>query len=119
MLSKREKLILQYILEKAEEKETCLISPNELIHSIEHKYPCSSIELQQLLDGLVQENYISVINSDKNGKLVYCITLLGKGKSFERDEKNIKKGWIKAISRTVILAVISFIVGLILKLIFT
>ena len=110
MLSKKEKLLLKYILDVSKEKDSCLLSPDELIHAIEQRYSCNQIELQAFLEGLCQENYISVVNSDKNGKLIYCITILNKGKSFNREEKNIKKSWRNAIIRTVLLAVLSFVV---------
>lgn len=118
MLSKKEKILLNFILDVAREKESCLLSPDELIHAMETKYSCNQIEIESFLEGLAQENYISVVNSDKKGKLVYCITILTKGKSFLREEKNAKKGIAKAIIRTVLLAVLSFIVGIILKAIF-
>lgn len=119
MLSKKEKILMQYILDKCQNKDTCLLLPVDIIHSFEPKFKVKQIELQALLDGLVQENYISVVNSDKNGELVYCISLLSKGKSFIREQKNIKKGWTNAIIRTVILAIISFVIGIILKAIFS
>lgn len=118
MLSRKEKELLKYILNVAKDKDSCLVSPDELIHALEPKYSCSEIEIQAFLEGLSQEDYISVVNSDKKGKLIYCISILNKGKSFIREEKNIKKSWRNAIIRTVILAVISFIVGLMLKAIF-
>ena len=118
MLLKKEKMLMQYILDKCADKDTCLLLPVDMIHSFEPKFKIKQIELQSLLDGLVQENYINVVNSDKNGELVYCITILAKGKSFVREQKNIKKSWTNAIIRTVILAIISFIIGIILKAIF-
>jgi len=119
MLSKNEKFLMQYLLDKCGEKDTCLLSPIDLMHAFEPKKTIKQIELQAILDGLVQENYISVVNSDKNGELIYCITILAKGKSFTREQKNVKKGWSVAIIRTIILAVISFVVGIILKAIFS
>ena len=71
------------------------------------------------MDGLSQENYISVVNSDKNGKLVYCISVLVKGKAFIREQENAKKNLTIMIVRTVALAVLSFVVGIILKAIFS
>ena len=109
---------MKYLLSVCEKKDTCLLSPLDLCHSFEPKYSVNDIELESILDGLSQENYISVVNSDKNGKLVYCITILDKGKSFLREQKNIKINWSVAITRTIILAIISFIVGIILKAIF-
>lgn len=118
MTNKKEKMLMKYLLSVCEKKDTCLLSPLDLCHSFEPKYSVNDIELESILDGLSQENYISVVNSDKNGKLVYCITILDKGKSFLREQKNIKINWSVAITRTIILAIISFIVGIILKAIF-
>ena len=110
---------MNYILNSSNGKTTCLLSPLDVQHCLEPKYNVNSIEIQVLLDGLSQENYINVVNSDKNGELIYCITILPKGRAFNREEKNIKKTWSMNIIRTLILAIISFIVTLILKAIFT
>lgn len=118
MLSRKEKLIMKYILESSANGDTCLLSPIDLIHSVEPRYSISNVEVNGLLDGLVQENYISLVNSDKNGELIYCISILPKGKSFHREQKNIKKTWVNAIVKTILLAVLSFLVGLALKAIF-
>jgi len=119
MLSRKEKIVMSYILNSSNGKTTCLLSPLDVIHALEPKYSANEIEIQALLDGLSQENYISLVNSDKNGELIYCITILPKGRAFTREEKNIKKTWTNALIRTVILAVVSFVVGLILKALFT
>lgn len=119
MLSRKEKILMTYILKESSGKSTCLLSPLDLQHSLEPKYSANNFEIQSLLEGLAQENYITLVNSDKNGELIYCITILDKGKAFNREEKNIKKSWSAAIFKTVILAILSFVVGLILKALFT
>ena len=118
MLSKKEKMIMQYILKESGNKDTCLLLPIDIEHALEPKFKINQIETQALLDGLVQENYINLVNSDKNGELIYCISILPKGKSFHREQHNVKKSWVNAVIRTVLLAVLSFVVGLILKAIF-
>jgi len=118
MLSKKEKVIMHYILATSNGKTTCLLSPLDVQHCLQPKFSVNEIEIQALLEGLSQENYISLVNSDKNGELIYCITILPKGRAFNREQKDIKKTWTAAILKTVILAIISFIVGLILKAIF-
>lgn len=110
---------MHYILSESSGKSTCLLSPLDLQHSLEPKYTVNNLEIQALLEGLAQENYINLVNSDKNGELIYCITILDKGKAFNREQKNIKKSWSANIIRTVLLAILSFVVGLILKAIFT
>lgn len=118
MLSKKEKMIMQYILKTSGNKDTCLLSPLDIEHALAPKFTINQIETQALLDGLVQENYINLVNSDKNGELIYCISILPKGKSFHREQHNVKKSWTNAIVRTLILAVLSFVVSMILKAIF-
>lgn len=119
MLSKKEKIIMHYILNESGGKSTCLLTPLDLQHALQPKYSPNNIEIQGVLEGLAQEEYINLVNSDKNGELIYCITILQKGKAFVREQKNIKKTWSTAIVRTVLLAVLSFVVGLILKAIFS
>jgi len=118
MLSKKEKLLLGYILKLSSGKDSCLVAPLELIHALEPKYTCNQMEIETYLEGLSQENYINVVNSDKQGNLIYCITILNKGKGFVREEANAKKGLATAIVRTILLAILSFVVGIILKNIF-
>ena len=71
------------------------------------------------------ENNISELNEIMNEYIysdlleaIYCINICSKGKSFTREEHNIKKSWTTAVVRTVLLAILSFVVGLILKAIF-
>lgn len=109
---------MQYILKESANRDTCLLLPIDFEHALAPKYSVSQIEVQALLEGLVQENYINLVNSDKNGELIYCISILPKGKSFHREEKNVKKGWANAVIRTVLLAILSFVVGIVLKAIF-
>ena len=119
MLSRKEKMIMQYILKECGTKDTCLLLPIDIEHAVEPKFRINQIEAQALLDGLVQENYINLVNSDKNGELIYCISVLPKGKSFHREQHNVKKSWVNAVLRTVLLAILSFVVGLILKALFS
>lgn len=119
MLSRKEKLIMQYILKESGNKDTCLLLPIDIEHAVAPRYTINQIESQALLDGLVQENYINLVNSDKNGELIYCISILPKGKSFHREQHNIKKSVVRTILKTVLLAILSFVVTLILKAIFS
>lgn len=119
MLSFKEKRVMSFLYERCKDKKSCLISPAEIIDFLMPKYELNEAEISQILNGLELDNYISLTNSDNNGKLVYCISLKQKGQAFERDKKGQKKQWFWWVSRTVILAIISFVVGIILKAIFT
>lgn len=118
MLTNKEKIIMKYLLTQCKDKDTVLVYPIDIAHIFEPKFKLKTTEVESLLDGLTQENYISKVNSDKKGELVYCISILPKGKAYLREEKNKKINWGMAITRTIILAVISFVIGIILKAIF-
>ena len=62
MLTRKEKMIMQYILNSSNGKTTCLLSPIDVEHCLEPKYSVNEIEIQALLDGLSQENYIRVVS---------------------------------------------------------
>lgn len=109
---------MQYILKESANRDTCLLLPIDFEHALAPKYSVGHTEIQALLEGLVQENYINLVNSDKNGELIYCISILPKGKSFHREQKNVKRGWWNTIIRTILLAILSFVIGVILKAIF-
>ena len=119
MLNKKEKLAMAYIYEKCEGKESVLITPDELLNCLNSKYDLTAVDVTEIVNALVLEGYITMILSDKKGKPIYCISLEKKGESFIRDLVNNKKKITLLIVRTVLLAILSFVVGLILKAIFT
>lgn len=119
MLSFKEKRVMEFLYSKCKDKKSCLISPSEIINAMLPKYDLTEPEISEIIKGLDLDNYIDVINSDNNGKLIYCISLKQKGQAFERDKKGQKKLWFWWVSRTILLAIISFIVGMILKAIFS
>ena len=110
---------MQYIYEVSiSKKNSCILSPLDIAHAVQPKYDLKEIEINEIINGLVLDNYISVVYSDKNGKTVYCINLKQEGEAFDREQKNKKKTWAYYITRTIILAVISFAVGILLKALF-
>ena len=119
MLNRKEKKVMQFLFENCNGKTSALIEPDDILNFLQPQYDVNNIELEQILSALVLENYIDVVNSDKNGKLVYCVSLKTKGESFERDLQNSKKSLYKKIISTVIFACLSFIVTLILRAIFS
>lgn len=119
MLTKKEKLVMDFVYSKCENQESVLISPTDIATACMDKYDLTNVEIEQILNGLSLDNYIDVINSDKKGKLVYCISLKQKGISYKRDNEQRKKNVAMLITRTVLLAILSFIVGVILKAIFS
>ncbi len=118
MLNSKEKLAMTYIFNKCDGKESVLITPEELLNFLNSKYDLSIVDVGEIVNALVLENYITMILSDKKGKPIYCISLEKKGESFVRDLANNKKKITLLITRTVLLAILSFAVGMILRAIF-
>ena len=91
MLAKKEKILMNYIFNKCEGKESQLIAPNELLNQLKPRYDISEGEIKEMLDNLVLDGYITMILSDKKGKTIYCISLDKKGESYERDRQHEKQ----------------------------
>ncbi|MBR2468255.1 MAG: hypothetical protein IKB42_04365 [Clostridia bacterium] len=118
MLNGKEKKVMQYLYTTCLGKRSSLIEPDDILNFLQPKYDINTNELDQLLNALVLENYIDLVNSDKNGKLVYCISLKTKGEGYERERKNAKRNLYLILTRTIVLACISFAFTLLLKAIF-
>ena len=118
MLSKIDKEVMRYIYYKSIKKGTSLISPQELISSLNKNLVISPTQLNTSLNNLQLDGYFEYIVSNTKNKQVYCFTLKQKGEAFLREEENIKKTNTKLIIRTILLAILSFVVGIVLKSIF-
>lgn len=119
MLSKKERKTMSYLHSMCKNKESCLISPQEIANHLMPKFEINSIEVDQIINSLVLDNYIEVIHSDSKGKPIYVVSLKQKGSSFERERKHNRQKNYLIVFRTIILAVVSFVVGIILKAIFS
>lgn len=120
-MNKKEKIVMDYIFDKASSKDSVLISVDELESFVEGETNTNvgQTELDEILQNLSLDGYVNVITSDRKGKPIYCISLEKKGESYKRDKENRKRTSMLLIVRTVLLAVLSFVVGLVLKAIFT
>lgn len=119
MLNSLEKDVMFLLHDKCANKESVLISPNQIIISLLPKHQLSVKELDKVINNLILDGYIDVINSDNKGNTIYCVSLKMKGIAFKRDLVNQKKNNRYLLIRTIILAVISVTVTLILRAIFS
>ena len=117
MQSHNENKVMYALYEEGQKKNPFLISPQDLINLSGIKN-FSSIELEKTLTNLAMDGYFDIIYSERQGEKVYCLTLLKKGKAFMREKKTARRNLILRIIISASLAVMSFIIGLILKAIF-
>lgn len=117
MLSKTENRIMCYISSEAKTKDSLLLNPTDVLSRLGLK-GVSVSQLEGCLEGLSADGYFDLIYSDRHGERVYCILVTNRGKHFERNGQQIKRNLLFKLVLTVSFAILSFIIGLILKAIF-
>lgn len=119
MLDKKEKIIMWYIYENCEKGKSRLFTAQEIINfTSTKKHILFLSELDEIMITLAKENMIDYVQSESKKGIIYCISLKNKGFIFKKDLMKEKRyaSWI--IIRTALLAVMSFIIGILLKAIF-
>ena len=119
ILNKKEKADMKVIYNKASENDwVCLITPHEILTSIPYKIEFKKDDLAPTLRSLALNDYFEVVESNKKGELVYCVSMHSKGQAFMRDLQNERKSIYTKIILAVCGAFITFIVTQILQWIF-
>ena len=118
-MGRKEKDVLLFLCKVCTKKRTYLVSPHQIASYLSKKYVLSIAEIDDIMAVLSRENYIDFVVSESKNDYLYCVTLKKRGQTYESDLKKQKKNFGLLILRTLFLAVISFIFGLVLKAIFT
>ena len=118
MLDKKEKFVILYLLEICQNKRAYLILAEQIAEFVSRKYLVSMAELEEIMISLAKDNYIDFVVSDGKNGYYYCITLKNKALTLKKDIEKQKKEFWFAILKTLGFAVLSFVVGIILKTIF-
>ena len=117
MLNTLENKVMSALFLSFEKKKTILISPLDLMRITgEKSLTVSSVD--KIINDLSSDGYLDLIYSDRHGETVYCVTLTEKGKGYLRGRKVMKRNLLFRLGVTVALAIVSFVIGLILKAIF-
>ncbi|MBQ3493498.1 MAG: hypothetical protein IJA88_05255 [Clostridia bacterium] len=117
MLNRLENKVMLSLSEQCKEKSSALICPLDLIKIVGEEKLNKTL-LEKIMDDLYSDGYFDLIYSERHGEKVYCVTLTEKGKGYARNLKVMKRNLIFRLSTTVVFAIVSFIIGLILKAIF-
>ena len=119
MLEKKEKLVLLYLCEICKKDKAYLLSCESIAEFISQKYLISLRELNSIMLTLKKEDFLDYEISDSKDQSYYIVNLRPKALTFTRDEKNRKKNVALVLAKTIGLSVLSFVLGLILKAIFS
>ena len=117
MLSRLENKVLISLIKACNQKGAILISPIDLLKIIGVEHLTLS-QLEKVIEDLRLDGYFDLVYSDRRGEKVFCITLNEKGKGYIRSENIEKRNLIKRLTLTIGFAILSFLVGIILKKIF-
>lgn len=117
MLNSLENKVMNALFISCEKKKTILISPLDLMRITGEKSLTES-SVDKIINDLASDGYLDLIYSDRHGETVYCVTLTEKGKGYLRGRKVMKRNLLFRLGVTVALAIVSFVIGLILKAIF-
>ena len=118
MLTLKERYVMEYVYQKCQGKKSCLISPREIISFVADKYVLFPEELEKIMNNLSYDNYIEIFKSDKKGSPVFCVSLKLKGEGFHRELSNDKRNLMLTLGRTCILAIITALIGVLIRFIF-
>lgn len=119
MLSAREDAVLTAVLHFCGGKDCTLITPQDLLASLKKREGFTEDRLERVLSALEMDDYLDIVYSDRKGERVYCVTLHAKGQGYFRSKQVQKRNLFFRIGVTVALAAVSFVIGLILRAIFT
>ena len=118
MLDKKEKLVMSYLCEICPDKKTYLVSTSQIAEFVSKKYVISLAELGDIMISLCKDNYLDFVVSDSKKGYYYCVNLKNKGLTFKKDIQKEHKAIFGLIARTILLSLLSFVLGLLLKAIF-
>jgi len=104
------------------EKGACLIFPEQLLSKgntgRKAKLPETRTGLMRIMRALEADGYFETVQSRKDSQDVWCITLCLNGKGYERKLQQTRRYLLFKVAFTVGLAVLSFLVGVLLKRLF-
>lgn len=118
MLDKKERFVVLYLIEICPNKRSYLVLAEQIAEFVSKKYLISTTELDDIMISLAKDNYIDFVVSDSKKGYYYCITLKNKALTLKKDIKKQKQEFWFLVLRTFGFAVLSFVIGIILKTIF-
>ncbi len=119
MLNRQENEVMNAVYEMCDGKESCLVSPLEIMSILPKKRKYTPEEVEKILRSLELDDYFDLIESDRKGEKMYVITLHANGLAYPRTRLQMRRDIAFKVGLSVAGAVITFVVGRILVAIFS
>lgn len=110
MLSRKERTLLACLHERCSARGGCLIMKEELLRLMQKKTAISAQELERLLKDLESDDYVDVVESERDDLLYYCVTLHTKGVYYKREIENLKRQIFFKVVLTVATALLGVLI---------
>lgn len=114
-LSRREEEVMNAVYTLAGGRERVLVSADEILALLPPKGRYDETGLLRILRGLEMDGYFQLIPSDRKGERMYVVHMLDAGLAFRRTDSQRKRALAVRVGITVALAVLSALIGVILK----
>lgn len=117
-MTKKERMVMSYLCNRCQQKRTYLVSPQEITQALSKRFVLSIEEIDEIMVTLSNENYIDFVVSESKKGYFYCVNLKKSGQTFNADTKKNRRTFGLLVLRSMFLATVSFVFGLILRAIF-
>ncbi len=118
-LNRKEDEVMNAVFTLANGKDRVLVTPYEIIALLPPKGDWDEEKLERILRALELDGYFELIPSDRKGEKMYVIHLQAAGLAYKRSDYQRKRSIYFKIALAVGSAVITFVIGLILKNLFS
>ena len=119
MLTKREKRVMDRVFELCAGEGSCLCAPWDILQQFSARERPDEAQLEGILHDLQADGYFDVIRSERRGDPVYVITLRAGGYSYCRESLQVRRSIAFRVALATGGAVLSFLVGLLLRALFS
>ncbi len=118
-LNRKENEVMNAVFTLSGGKESFLVSPAEMIALLPANSGYDEDKLERVLRALELDGYFQLTPSERKGERMYVVHLLSAGLAFKRTDEQRKRGLYLKLAITAGGAVLSFLIGVILKAIFS
>lgn len=116
-LNRKENEVMRAVFDLSGGKERFLVTSYELIAALPTKGGYDEETLERLLRALELDGYFDFILSERKGEKTYVIHMREAGLAYRRSDIQRKRGLMFKFGVAVVSALVTFFVGLLLKLI--
>ncbi len=117
-LSRRESEVMCAVYRLSEGKERFLVFPYEIAALLPSGRNYREEEIEDILRALEMDGYFEFVLSDRKGEKTYVVRMRTAGLSYRRADAQRKRGAWFRLAFTAVGAVVTFLIGVVLRLIF-